>query len=539
MKTINRYFNHWRLLVMALAVGTTVSCDDSWDDHYENSGNKASLTLWEAIESNEDLEEFALLLKKKGYDKYLNTTQSYTVWAPKGKIDTTLVTGELMSAEEVLAQVVENHIARSVIPASSVINDTVMVLNGKYMPLVANAGAPVFNGIGFLAQNIQCKNGILHIMDDQVPYNNNIWTYLRQDSEFSMVADYLYSFNKWEFDPDASTEAGVVNGEKVYSDSVFVLSNELWSQIGYLNRESTDYTMLVPNNNAWEEAVSEYKAYYNYPDDVEEDYGMLYAQRSILNNLIFDMKSQKLLPNYWVSTASTNENPIRFYQPFEGDGLFSAVTETIGCSNGQILKTPTLNLDPFNNLAKMIRVEAEYESSYLVEKRNCSEDDMPVYVFAGNVNLSKGAYMKFTPSSTVLKPMVTYAIPSVLSCSYDIGVVFVPLNLTRNGWVSNIDQKACRVTFELTDNNRDRAERTLIVDNVEIPGDKIDTIWVTKGHTFPYCDYYPNQSDATESKVTLKMTNEVRRNETATHTRDMYIDCIVLKPTKEQVSDEK
>ena len=534
MKAINRYFNHWKLCVMALAAGAVVSCSDSWDDHYDEKWNGASLTLWEEIESNEELKEFAQLLKKKGYDKYLNTTQSYTVWAPKGKIDTTLITGELMNSEEVLLQVVENHIARSVLPASTVIADTIMVLNGKYMPFVANAsGIPAFNGVALTNQNIQCKNGILHIMNMQADYNNNIWSYLKQDSEFSMLADYLYSFNKMEFDPDESTVGGVVDGEKVYSDSVFVQSNDLWPKIGYLNRENADYRMLVPTNGAWEEVVEKYGTYFNYPDDVDPSVATVYAKRAVVDNLVFDMRTQRHLPNKWVSTAGKE-----FEKPYEEGGLFSSVTDTIGCSNGEIFRTSTLNLDPFETLLDTIVVEAEYQVLYLVDKKNCSDDDIPVRVTAANIGLSNSMYMKFTPSSTVLKPMATYAIPNTLSCSYDIGVVFVPLNLTRNGWVSNIDQKATRVTFELTDYNRDRAERTLIVENVEIPGDKIDTVWVTKGHTFPYCDYYPEQ-DYDQSQITLKMTNEVRRNETTTHTRDMYIDCIVLKPTKEQASDEE
>lgn len=47
------------------------------------------------------------LLKGYGYDKFLDSGQRYTVWAPSGSIDTTLVTGEDMTPDEVMEQVVK------------------------------------------------------------------------------------------------------------------------------------------------------------------------------------------------------------------------------------------------------------------------------------------------------------------------------------------------------------------------------------------------------------------------------------------------
>lgn len=529
MKTIKRYSRNCGMWLVAVACLAAQSCADDWDNHYQSAPQPVK-TLWETIESRADLKDFADLLRKKGYDKYLNTTQRYTVWAPKGKIDTTLVTGEFMSEDEILTQVVENHIARSMISASSIVNDTILVLNGKRMPFVADeSGCPYFNNVQVVESNLACSNGVLHVMNSQAGYNNNIWSYLRQDSQFSNVADYLYSFNKMVFDPDASTLGGVVNGEKVYSDSVFVLTNEKWRTLGYLNDESYNYVMLVPTNDAWEEAVGRFKTFFRYPDDVNPELSETYAQEAAISNLVFDMKHQdKMSQNIWTSTYG-----FEFEDP-EGDGgIFSGVTDRVSCSNGMIYKTPVYPFDPYKTYVEDIVVEAENEN-YQVSKKYCNEDDRAVYVSVANLGVSNSQYMKFTPSMT-LRQAVTFALPGALSCKYDIGVVFIPLNLTRSGWVSNIDPKPTRVSFELDDGY---TRPKLSVDNVEVPGNKVDTIWVTKGYEFPYCDYNPSRENPTDTKNTLEITCEVRNNETSTYTRDMYIDCIVLRPTKEGGDDE-
>lgn len=529
MKTIKRYSGICSMWLAAVTSLATLSCADDWDNHYQGTPQPEK-TIWETIESRPDLKDFADLLRKKGYDKYLNTTQRYTVWAPKGKIDTTLVTGQLMNEEEVLTQVVQNHIARSLISASSIVNDTIRVLNGKRMPFVADeSGSPYFNNVQVVESNLMCSNGVLHIMDSQAGYNNNVWSYLRQDGEFSGVSDYLYSFNKMVFDPDASTVGGVVNGEKVYTDSVFVLTNEKWNTLGYLNNEYSDYVMLVPTNDAWEEAVGRFKTFFRYPDGVDPSTSETYAKEAAVSNLVFDMKHQdKMGQNIWTSTYG-----FEFEDPEGEGGIFSAVTDRIPCSNGTIYKTPVYPFDPYETYVETIVLEAENENLQ-VSKKYCSEDDRPVFVSVANSGVSKSQYMKFTPSMT-LRQSVVFALPGALSCKYDIGVVFVPLNLTRSGWVSNIDPKPTRVSFELDDGY---TKPKLSVDDVEIPGTKIDTVWVTKGYEFPYCDYYPSRKEATDTKNKLEITCEVRNNETSTYTRDMYIDCIVLKPTKEGGDNE-
>ena len=201
------------------------------------------------------------------------------------------------------------------------------------------------------------------------------------------------------------------------------------------------------------------------------------------------------------------------------------------------MKAADVNLSPYQVLNSDIVVEAENIGDYLLTANYYDENkDRPVFVAAANTGVSSSYYMKFTSTNMLRGATVTYAIPNVLSCAYDIGIVFVPMNLTRNGWSSSIDTKKGRVDVELNDKY---TKEKLEVEGIEIPGDKVDTIWVARGHQFAYCDYFPNRASMEDAKISLKIVSTPKRSE-SDYTRDLYIDCILLKPSIDgDLSDEE
>ena len=523
MKMKDKYIQSARWCAVLAVAACVGGCADDWDAHYDGV-SRPTQTLWQEITSRPELADFAKLLKDRGYDRYLDSDQRYTVWAPTGQIDSMLVSGEYMSAEEVLVQIVENHIARGIIPASSVVNDTVVMLNGKPMPFVAEGGVPCLNGAAVSTANIECSNGDLHILGAQAPYNHNIWSYLRQDSEMSRLADYMYSFNRWVFSPELSTPGGIVNGQQMYVDSVFVQSNDLWQQFGYLNSEAYDYTMLVPDNTCWDKAMADFKSFFNYSSgnaaEGSEGLAETYAARNLLGALVFNMSDQDPQSDYWTSTGD-----LAFYRPYDAGGLFDGA-EAANCSNGEVLKTGTLNLDPYQVLAKEIVIEAEDYGIYVVDG-NYRDTDRPTRVAVSGTGLSSTAFMTFTSRSAVRGVEVTYVLPGVLSCAYDIGVVMVPTNMTQTGLSPSVEQKRMRLDVVLDDGY---ANERVEVEGLEYAGDKVDTVWVVRGHEFPYCDYYPDRTSFEDVPITLEITSSANRNESA-YVRTLTMDCIVLKPT--------
>ena len=120
------------IMMMAATMLTATSCSDFNDYNKEiadltPAGNQ---TLWQNIQQNQQLSNFASILKKAGYDEKLNTTHYYTVWAPlDGTYDANAILQ--LSNKSLLSQFVENHIADYSYNASGQIDKRVLMLNDK------------------------------------------------------------------------------------------------------------------------------------------------------------------------------------------------------------------------------------------------------------------------------------------------------------------------------------------------------------------------------------------------------------------------
>ena len=81
----NMIFKNMLVAVAFLATGALFTACSDWDDHYDAGKaveGTATSTIWENISSNVNLSQFADLIRKTGYDDVLNTSQTFTVWAP-------------------------------------------------------------------------------------------------------------------------------------------------------------------------------------------------------------------------------------------------------------------------------------------------------------------------------------------------------------------------------------------------------------------------------------------------------------------------
>ena len=72
------------MMMVAGCMLAATSCSDFSDyNAIEASAEpSADKTLWENIKANANLSDFAEVLEKVGYDKVLNASHTYTVWAP-------------------------------------------------------------------------------------------------------------------------------------------------------------------------------------------------------------------------------------------------------------------------------------------------------------------------------------------------------------------------------------------------------------------------------------------------------------------------
>ena len=277
------------MAVMALALGAlTTACSD-WDDHYvadaTMQGN-ANATLWENIQADSQLSQFATLLKKVGFDKNLNASQTFTVWAP---LNGTFDFERLMQTanDTLLNEFVENHIARSNFPASGTVADKICLLNEKSMMFQGN-GSYTMSDVAVATPNIASKNGVIHTLQGKLPFLPNIYESLNAvHYPIDSIANFFHHYDEKELRPGLSVEGPIVNGEITYLDSVFYENNDLFTRYGwnFINEEDSSYTMIVPTNDAWTKAYNSISKYFNYVS------GYKFDDQSLANNdttVIFD-----------------------------------------------------------------------------------------------------------------------------------------------------------------------------------------------------------------------------------------------------------
>ena len=287
---IHNMFKGGLLAIAATALVTACS-----DDHFDVvAQGQADQTLWENIKADKNLSQFQDLLSRitvmksendkaatLKYSDLLNSSQSFTVVAPlDGTFDYQAWSDTIDKANDLLAkpdneregrrlmniasaQFAMNHIARFNFNLEE--EQRVHLMNGKNVQSLPGS----FNGVALNnGGRIIGSNGVLYTLQGINPFAYNIYDYLSADPEITAVNAYIKdpaveseTFSEGLSTPGAMNE----NGDMVYIDSVFVRTNLLLDQIGIsLDDEDSCYVAVIPDNNAWTEALEKVKAIMNY-----------------------------------------------------------------------------------------------------------------------------------------------------------------------------------------------------------------------------------------------------------------------------------
>ena len=492
------------------------SCNDEWEQHYTAKNDFVSdKTLWDAISTNPDLTIFSQLLKENGYDKILSGSQMYTVWAP---VDSSLQHYDFTN-KDIVKEFIGNHIARLSYSVLGLIDEKVTMLNTKVLRLKYTDGKFLFGNIEIIERNNVVNNGILHTLKSEVAFYPNIWEYLPKNAEIDSVYKYLYSFNQIVFDEKHSIPGDVnESGQLVYLDSVFINSNKMFRTVGYLNNEDSTYSILLPNNKAWNSSYAKIKNYFkffNQNQSVADTLQRHYTTLALVRDLSFSNSMQIAPTDSMISTSGNI-----FYTP---SYLFDNA-KTLSVSNGKIFISDSLLFNHYDSWNKKINVEAEKISG-----RENTLSTVFSRSSAGSVivpGISGNKYIEVTPTSTASNPTITFEIPNTLSANYNIYCVFVPKTI-NNTPVS--DLKPCKVYYQLTymKENGLSTTQNFTTGNYISEKDKLHKMLVTSNFKFPFANYGQDVVS-----VKLKVISNVKQSETTQYTRDMLIDCIILEPVQ-------
>lgn len=297
MKTNNKFSYNKRsvgiamsTLLLGASMTLTTSCKD---DHFDvASGVSGTGTVWENIQSQENISQFASILKRLPYSKnetqvtgetyadVLNGQQEFTVWAPEnGTFDYAYYDSLLNKCsrdviyDKVEKEFVRNHIARFSKAINGTETERVRLFNAKYAQIDYSKGT--IKGSSMSQTNIGANNGVLHVLKAPIPFQPNLYEFLALRPELGPVNEFVKKFETYKLNENTSTQGSVINGVVQWVDSVMDFENPYLTTYSNLNaridREDSTYVMILPDTAAWNQAALKIENFYKYMPAYSQD----------------------------------------------------------------------------------------------------------------------------------------------------------------------------------------------------------------------------------------------------------------------------
>ncbi len=456
------------------------------DDHFTiNDDVVAQQTIWKNIQSNENLSEYADILKstyysqteekttKQTYADILNGDQTFTVWAPEnGTFNYSyykqlLNSGVRDSIYKVENNLIRNNLARYTNIYNSTDSVKIDLFNNKAAWL--NYDKQTIKGNKVSCPNISSANGVLHIVEKPVDYQYNLYEYMASNPQLSCIDSFIKSYQTKKFDENRSIQGPTVNSEITWVDSVTYTSNFYTEYYlnSYLNREDSNYVMILPTNEAWNATLEKTKLYYNYINSYVQDVAgqtetgadtiykgsetkftdyeldslrNLRSKDAICNNLVYNAnwqyeqipittikdiaKADSLLTtsgNKFKKTGTLNSTNSTS-TTFELDNFTTMFggNDPIELSNGYAYLVNEWSL-PATSYAKTITKNAI--AAYNTHDTACKEVSSLNWSLTTKDSTYNYRYLTMTATSSNSKPGADFGINNVLSCKYDVYVV--------------------------------------------------------------------------------------------------------------------
>lgn len=596
-----KYMNKMKMMALAGGMLAVASCSD-FDDFNTvpvAADPAADQTLWENISGNPDLSEFKAVLERVGYDKVLDAAHTYTVWAPVDgsfDADSLAAVSDAKVVKEFLNNLIADYAHRENDP-----NDTVIyMLNEKLLRFTGkNSSALAFDAQRILPSvknpsvyNYPSTNGLLYVVSSPSVFRYNGYEYIAEmTGRADSMIKYVKHYERIILDEDNSVKGDIRDGVQHYDDSVMIVRNSLVTSMlkSQLDNEDSLYTVLIPTNEAWEEAYNRIASYYKYIETInyqdlghsevtgkggsktsimKAETGMTtyaltappadaaiqtvnaywndsIAKQLLTGNLIFSENdkyyNQKLAAGAAFAEKDTLRSTTGNYLTNLVE-LDAATEEVVKLSNGHARIINKLPFDPEETYAPVIKsrtvgrlVTASGSVATQVSVLNVPdsicvlEDEDEVFRYV-RTDL---------PSSSNFAPELDFVLEDVLSTTYDVFLVVVPAWFDSFVPVEERKPYTLLVDINYTDaNNKQIAGRfdgetvqtTLAtikkVEPFEVGRDKVDTLKLGR-ITFPIC--YAN-TDAYPNIKVMHSVNSFLSSYKKKYEQVLRIANVILRP---------
>lgn len=537
------YNSFCAIVLPALVTAGLSACSDSWDDHYEMADSNGTESLYQLVKGNPQLSDFMKILEathiynnskrtQVTYAQLINADQALTLWAPVNgtfNADSLLQICQTQKGDSVVARhFVMNHIAHNLYNMNAETSENVKMLNDKFLKLTSKS---LYNAnVVGNDYNIPATNGLLHIVGDDAKYTYNIYEGLTTVMDYDHIGTFLKKYEKLELDEERSIQADMVDGMKVYSDSVIVIENNLFRVFDKIMNEDSIYGMLIPDRDTWNKIYTEAKSYFNYGSIEKADSVSEYwTNVSLIRDLIFNRNVQRSENDSIFTTSySAATWPYHvYYQPFAAGGYFdhANIQDSLLCSNGYIYHLKEWPFTPQQLYFHPINVQGEREAN-LTAYKDCTLN----YRMAIGDTISGNGYLDIVPRASTSNWTATFEIKNTLSGTYNIYAVILP----KTVYLANsrdFKPNKFKATLNYLDENGESQSKAFdkeISNNAYV----VDSVLIGQ-FTFPVCNY--QQQEAT---VSLQLQCSITNRQT-NFSREMFLDCIYLKPVSDDEKEEE
>ncbi|AYD48289.1 fasciclin domain-containing protein [Arachidicoccus soli] len=234
-------------LLMLMVLG---SCQkEEWNKRNQITDPSITQNLMEEIKANQNLSLFADYLVKTGYDKVLESSKSFTVWAPTNDalkaIDQSYITDTAQ-----LRLLIGNYIAnQSYFTVDANPSIRVKTLNGKNVIFTKTK----LNDATILSTDQRAKNGVLHTLSQAFTPELNAWEYLTQVDSTSLQNKFLQTLQYGKVDPDSAELIGLdpKTGVPIYKPGTGIVLRNRFLQKVNINNEDSLVTYIVLTDAAY------------------------------------------------------------------------------------------------------------------------------------------------------------------------------------------------------------------------------------------------------------------------------------------------
>ena len=288
-------------LILCIALGVT-GCK-KWDNHVAITQPDLNLNLLQAISANPDLSKFREYAGLAGLDSLLQSSKTFTVWAPTNAalqtIDPATVADKLKLKAFIL-----NHISNQQYFIKDVaVPLRIQMLSGKYN----NFSSSKFDESSLTNTDKYVANGVLHTITAMVPPLQNIDEFINATTAQYAQNAFMVSLNYSFFDASKATidSISLVTGLPVYhAGTGMVTRNQFADRVYDLKREDKQYTYFLMQDASFALEADSLKSYFNTGTTTTD----FYTRVNVVKDLAYDTayKIFASMPQTLVSKSGIN-----------------------------------------------------------------------------------------------------------------------------------------------------------------------------------------------------------------------------------------